>query len=243
MNAGVNILKWLTDTVGLSAFTMPPVVGLVVLIAGLLFHYGVSTKHKVELLDRSLNLTNDELRLMQEMDNSIDDASRIYPQQVATEIFESKAPEERERLNDRYNLYKRVAELSQETYWENYRHFVGRSLNGLANLFGESGASAGSAHSSAPASVSVPVSTLAPMQPYFSFQSYVVLLFMALVYPLGFALLSAPFSGKVSLAGVDVAVFSSSWMAAVFVLLSGITLWFSFSCLRSLASWMVFCVS
>lgn len=143
-------------------------------------------------------LVDDELRLMQERHDTIEDEARIYNQTTANEIYNALAPEERLRHDKGYELHQRIEHFKENAYWETYQSFVQRALGGVRRITGE-------------ARDGVPETQL------FSFQSYLLLLFLAIFYPVLFAVGNSVVSESLSLAGIELIKFKSLGHACLYL--------------------------
>lgn len=135
-------------------------------------------------------LVDDELRLMQERHDTVEEEARVYNQATAVEVYNALAPDERLRHDKGYELHQRIENFKENTYWENYQRFVQRALSWARRITGE-------------------VKDGVPTTQLFTLQSYLLLLFLAIFYPVLFALGNSVVSESLTLAGIELIRFES----------------------------------
>lgn len=188
----------------LLVIAIPASLGLLVWFVKLIF------KAKHERFTQTPSISSEYLSLMKKRDKHFIKNGKRYPTpkaEKAEKKFRKLPIDEQEKLENNYNFYQEIKRLSEHGWLNNYRHLAARVLAFLSRIFSESNAfSVNESLDYQPHETKTATRTLSH---WFTFESYLILLYVALMYPAVLASLNSVVTHSIAIAGVKVLAFDS----------------------------------
>lgn len=207
-------------------FTSNLALGVLLLVIGILAAWGLLIwffklifKAKHERFTQTPSISSEDLSLMKKRDKHFIKNGKRHPTpkaEKAEKKFRKLPIDEQDKLENKYELYQEIKRLSEHGWLNNYRHLAARVLAFLSRMFSESHPF--NVKESLDYQPHVAKTAIRTLSHWFTFESYLILLFVALMYPAVLASLNSVFTHSIAIAGAKVLAFDSLGQVLVFLI-------------------------
>jgi len=197
------------------------IIGVVfILIVGyLVWYFKEVTKTKREFFLNRGSISDSDKAMMQDREARMYKDGKYVPTieaEIAERRFRALPDDQQDKLENKYELYQEIKRLSEHGWLNNYRHLAACVLAFLSRIFSESNPfSVKESLDYQPHAAKTLTRTLSQ---WFTFESYLILLVVALMYPAVLASLNSVVTQSIAIAGVKVLAFDSLGQVLVFLI-------------------------
>ncbi len=192
---------------------------LILIVGYLVWYFKEVTKAKRKFFLNRGSISDSEKAMMQDREARMYKDGKYMPTieaEIAERRFRALPDDQQDKLENKYELYQEIKRLSEHGWLNNYRHLAACVLAFLSRIFNESNAfSVKESLDYQPHETEAATRTLSH---WFTFESYLILLFIALMYPAVLASLNSVVTHSVAIAGVKVLAFDSLGQVLFFLI-------------------------